>query len=383
VKKVNRSELVHYIQSHTEEIEKCTVAEKQYPDSELTLITVPHWLDLDSSQLSITIDCRSEAEYEEAHLPGAVNFPILNNKERDEVGFLYKHFSPNAALFHANKIADSKRDAIDQFVTTLSEYDRVYVYCWRGGSRSAAFTHFLQERHVPVEKIFKGYKAFRRVVHSALYENPEQFQFVILSGLTGCGKTEILEKVNDRMPVFDIEQAALHASSLFGTVRFHDQADRITSQQHFEIRLFMQLQEAQRRFPDVPILTESESRKISRFELPIPLFDHLKSSEVVNIDTPLDDRAKRTTTEYFYDRGVAVRKIVESSPFFKKKLGAVKINELLLLIDNGKYEEFCHWFLQNYFDKNYKPLYCNIIATVGNESVEHQIEEIISICNKL
>ncbi|HSO44159.1 MAG TPA: rhodanese-like domain-containing protein, partial [Rhodoferax sp.] len=40
------------------------------------------------------IDARSEAEYLEDHLPGAINWPTLNNAERIEIGTLYKQVNP-------------------------------------------------------------------------------------------------------------------------------------------------------------------------------------------------------------------------------------------------------------------------------------------------
>ena len=36
------------------------------------------------------VDARSEGEFEQSHIPGAVNLPILNNAERITVGTLYQ-----------------------------------------------------------------------------------------------------------------------------------------------------------------------------------------------------------------------------------------------------------------------------------------------------
>jgi tRNA 2-selenouridine synthase len=37
------------------------------------------------------LDARSEAEFEQSHIPNAINIPILNNEERIEVGTIYKN----------------------------------------------------------------------------------------------------------------------------------------------------------------------------------------------------------------------------------------------------------------------------------------------------
>ena len=41
-------------------------------------------------EFDTVIDARSEGEFEEDHLPGAVNWPTLNNEERRDIGTLYK-----------------------------------------------------------------------------------------------------------------------------------------------------------------------------------------------------------------------------------------------------------------------------------------------------
>ena len=41
-------------------------------------------------EFDTVIDARSEGEFEEDHLPGAVNWPTLNNEERRSIGTLYK-----------------------------------------------------------------------------------------------------------------------------------------------------------------------------------------------------------------------------------------------------------------------------------------------------
>ena len=46
------------------------------------------------------IDVRSPAEFAEDHIPGAINLPALNDRERAEVGEIYVQDSP----FRARKI---------------------------------------------------------------------------------------------------------------------------------------------------------------------------------------------------------------------------------------------------------------------------------------
>ncbi|HYG01024.1 MAG TPA: rhodanese-like domain-containing protein, partial [Chryseosolibacter sp.] len=52
------------------------------------LISIDDFLNLRTSLPAI--DVRSENEFLEGHIPGAVNIPILNNEERIQVGTDYK-----------------------------------------------------------------------------------------------------------------------------------------------------------------------------------------------------------------------------------------------------------------------------------------------------
>ena len=59
------------------------------------LVTVAQLADFDE-----IIDTRSESEFAEDHIPGAVNYPVLNDDERARVGTLYKQVS----AFDAKKL---------------------------------------------------------------------------------------------------------------------------------------------------------------------------------------------------------------------------------------------------------------------------------------
>src|SRR4051794_33535074 len=59
------------------------------------VVTVAQLTDFDEA-----IDVRSEAEYAEDHIPGALNCPVLDNQERALVGTIYKQTSS----FEAKKI---------------------------------------------------------------------------------------------------------------------------------------------------------------------------------------------------------------------------------------------------------------------------------------
>ena len=56
----------------------------------------------------VIIDVRSESEFREASIPGAVSLPLLNDAERAEVGTLYKQRSPEIARARGKEIVTPK-----------------------------------------------------------------------------------------------------------------------------------------------------------------------------------------------------------------------------------------------------------------------------------
>ena len=92
------------------------------------------------------IDTRSEAEYAEDHIPGAINCPVLTNDERARIGTLYKQVSS----FDAKKAGAAlvSRNIAHHLETVFAQRPRNWrplVYCWRGGQRSGALTTVLQQ----------------------------------------------------------------------------------------------------------------------------------------------------------------------------------------------------------------------------------------------
>ena len=53
----------------------------------MQVITIEEALNLENP---LFIDTRSPSEYEQGHIPGAVNVPLLEDEERAIVGTLYK-----------------------------------------------------------------------------------------------------------------------------------------------------------------------------------------------------------------------------------------------------------------------------------------------------
>ena len=390
----DRKPVIDYINASKKEIEKLSSFSSYYGDKNLERISIEDWIkyykstpNLDEKTF-LTIDARSEDEYEEDHLPNSINFPILDNKERDEVGFVYKHISQKAALFLARDYANKKNNKIKDFVEFLNEYkfENIFIYCWRGGGRSSALSIILKDEFSlkNIVKIKGGYKAYRNQIYNSFYEQPERYKLISLSGLTGCGKTEILESLNGKVPILDIEKAALHASSLFGKIRFdikqNDDREDVKTQAQFENRLFTQ---TFLKVDDEEIdcfLTESESKKINNFQIPHNFYKHLIQCPTIRLVSSIDKRAERIVEEYFLGDGVnRIIEVLKKSSFIKKTIGKENLLDMLSLIEEAKYFEFSKWFLEEYYDKRYATNYQNVIAEINSDNIQQAEDKILKV----
>ena len=93
---------------------------------------------------STIIDARSEGEFALDHLPGAVNWPSLNDEQRIVIGTLFKEKGGfEAQKLGAAWVAVNIARHIERDVLSLPKTWQPLVYCWRGGKRSGALSMVL------------------------------------------------------------------------------------------------------------------------------------------------------------------------------------------------------------------------------------------------
>jgi tRNA 2-selenouridine synthase len=217
------------------------------------------------------IDVRSPAEFAEDHLPGAVNWPVLDDDERRTVGTLYKQQSPlqarkvGAAMVARNIAAHLERHVADKPREWLP-----LVYCWRGGQRSGSLAWFLGQIGFRSTQLQGGYKAFRAVVRTDLQTLPQRLSMRVLCGRTGSGKTRLLHALAQQgAQVLDLEGLAAHRGSVLGAVPGCAQP----SQKRFDTLLWQALKAFD---PARPVFVEGESRKIGTLRVPESLIAQLR-----------------------------------------------------------------------------------------------------------
>ncbi len=241
------------------------------------------------------IDVRSEGEFAEDHVPGAINCPVLDNAERARVGTIYQQRSP----FEARKIgaalasANIARHLNERFLQRPREW-RPLVYCWRGGERSGAFAQVLSRVGWQVSRLEGGYRTYRRAVIADLEHLPRVFHLRVVCGLTGTGKSRLLRALRDAGgQVLDLEALAAHRGSVLGNLPDVPQP----GQKKFDSLVWSALG---RLDPARAVYVEAESKKIGVLQVPPALIDTMWKSECVVLESPIEVRVGLLKQEYLH-----------------------------------------------------------------------------------
>lgn len=240
------------------------------------------------------IDVRSPAEFAEDHMPGALNWPVLDDRERHDVGLLYATSPFEARKLGAALVARNIARHIETHAAELPKTWRPLVYCWRGGQRSGSMHWFLGQIGFRSRQLQGGYKAYRAQVRSDLAALPAHFGWQVLCGRTGSGKTRLLQALAaEGAQVLDLEALALHRGSVLGALPDQPQP----SQKAFDSALWAALRRLE---PARPVFVESESRKIGRVSLPEALLAAMRGghSRCIWIQMPEAVRVQLLLQDY-------------------------------------------------------------------------------------
>jgi tRNA 2-selenouridine synthase len=256
------------------------------------------------------LDARSPAEFADDHLHGAENWPVLDDDQRRTVGTLYVQTGPlPARKLGATLVARNIADHLDRWIADKPRDWKPLVYCWRGGQRARTLAWFLDQIGFRTTRLAGGYKGFRAVVRQDLATLPSAFDFQVLAGRTGSGKTRLLQALGAAgAQVLDLEALACHRGSVLG--RLPDQPQ--PGQKRFDTLLWQALRGLD---PQRPVFVESESKKIGQLQLPESLVQRMhQQGRVLRVEMPDAARLRLLLQDYahFADQPEAFCRLLEA-----------------------------------------------------------------------
>ncbi|WP_047336328.1 MULTISPECIES: tRNA 2-selenouridine(34) synthase MnmH [Pseudomonas] len=292
------------------------------------------------------MDTRAPIEFTKGAFPGVLNLPLMTDQERQRVGTCYKQQGQQAAIVLGHQLVsgDIKAQRIQAWADFARAHPDGLLYCFRGGLRSQIVQQWLKdEAGIAYPRVGGGYKAMRTFLLDTTEQALQQCDFVLLGGMTGTGKTQVLGQLDNAL---DLEGHANHRGSSFGR-RATGQPSNID----FENRLAVDLLKKRERGVQSFVL-EDENRMIGSCALPLPLYQSMQGLPMVWLEDRLDSRVQRILDDYVVnlsaefvavhgEEGFALfaERLLESLNKIHKRLGGERHQRLFLLMEAALAEQ--------------------------------------------
>ena len=317
------------------------------------------------------IDTRAPIEFAKGAFPGAVNLPLMTDSERQKVGTCYKQQGQQAAIELGHQLVGGQ--VKEQRVQAWADFARAnpqgLLYCFRGGLRSQISQQWLHEAGVDYPRVAGGYKALRTFLLDTLQAAVDECSFVLVDGLTGTGKTDVLLQLPNAL---DLEGHANHRGSSFGK-----HATAQPSQIDFENRLAIDLLKKRKQGINHFVL-ENEARIVGSCSVPLELHRRMQTAPIVLLHDSFDNRVERILRDYVLglreefrqlhgaeqgDELFAAR-LTDSMARIRKRLGGALHQELAQILERalqqqlasnttGLHRDWISRLLRDYYDPMY------------------------------
>ncbi|MFW7343066.1 tRNA 2-selenouridine(34) synthase MnmH [Pollutimonas sp. H1-120] len=241
------------------------------------------------------LDVRAPVEFAKGAFPQALNRPLMDDDERVRVGTCYKQKGSQAAIDLGHRLVAGavKAERIQAWADFARAHPDGYLYCFRGGLRSQISQQWLKaETGIDYPRILGGYKAMRGFLLQTMDSVISECGFILLGGLTGVGKTELLEQLDNGI---DLERHARHRGSSFGR-HATPQPVQIDFENALAIDFLKKRSRGLRSF-----VLEEESRMIGRCSLPFALHQKMPGYPLIWLEDSLAGRVQRILGDYVID----------------------------------------------------------------------------------
>jgi tRNA 2-selenouridine synthase len=281
------------------------------------------------------IDTRAPIEFAKGSFEGAVNLPLLNDKEREIIGTCYKKSGNSEAVKLGHKLisGEVKEQRVNAWINFIKEHPNAVIFCFRGGQRSTISQQWLYDANYPITKIKGGYKAFRNYILEQYEVINSTFTPIRVGGFTGSGKTILLNELENTI---DLEGLANHRGSAFGR-----QIAPQPTQINFENNLLFRLKRAVASGHKT-LIFEDESKNIGRVYMPNVLNEYLVKSKMVILQESIESRVEIILDEYvikaqkeYSNITLWAEDILSSLERIKKRLGGLRYQGILKLFNSA------------------------------------------------
>ncbi len=311
------------------------------------------------------IDVRAPVEFEKGSFPHAVNLPIINDKERHEIGTCYKKHGNSEAVKLGHKLVGGlvKEERVKAWSDFIKANSDAKLFCFRGGQRSKISQEWLKHAGDDILRFKGGYKAFRNYLITEIEESCTSFKPIILGGRTGSGKTILLKTLENSI---DLEGLANHRGSSFGQ-KNTPQPSQVNFENDMAYDLIQKLDKGLKY-----LVFEDEGNRIGSVFIPKIFADYLSDAPLIILETPVKQRVEITFDEYvveaqkMYDNNLDKwsDEILGAMNRIKKRLGSQRHKEVCDIFENAfeeqtqrnaleGHKEWIEFLLREYYDPMY------------------------------
>ncbi len=318
------------------------------------------------------MDVRAPIEFNQGAFPTSVNVPLLDDEQREAIGKRYKDAGQDEAIELGLKLATAeiREQRLLHWKAFVDKHPDGYLYCFRGGLRSRTTQAWLKKQGIDYPLIKGGYKAMRSYLLQQLEISQQQIPFIILSGMTGSGKTRVLKKMQYYV---DLEGLANHRGSAFG----RDVHDTQPAQIDFENQLSITFLKHRHHYPQTPVVLEDEGKMIGRILTPSEFYKKMEVSPRIFLQRSVQQRVDIIREDYIefnwplYQQKFAEQAETEFSRFvldnltrIKNRLGGERYQMIYQVFSNALAQLFSHGESQGFdegiqllLEQYYDPMY--------------------------
>lgn len=246
----------------------------------------PHAIEVqDFSHYALVIDVRTPQEYEDDHIPGAVQFspsvvsqgPLVTAHADDRA---------RALVAHDSGAEGELPPALKALVSPLKLDQAILVYCGRGGLDSLPVARALRWRGWTVDVLPGGWINYRRWVQAGLEVLPRMLSIRVIATSLGCEADRVLNALAT------VGHQVLNVEALMVRRRgsISCRSAQQPSQAWFESQLLQSLRAVN---PRLPLWVGDVDAQVGDLLLPGSMVDAIGVGSTAMFEAPLAERAAR------------------------------------------------------------------------------------------